>query len=527
MRDALRIAGYAGTVLLLFGILSFAFSGTFDLWTAVHIAGGGICLLAALGANLGDVVRAVAARGTRERATALTGTVVFVALLIALNVLAARFPKTWDATESKVYTLNDKAVSVLTHLDKPVELLAFTAAGDRSHGGLDDLLSRFAARSRELTYRFVDPEKEPQEADRFGVREAGVLAARCGSETAVTNPNASGSFSEGDVTSLILKVTRPGGKRLYAVTGHGEPEVSDLETAQGLGAVAATLKDDNVEIRPLFLAAAERVPDDAAAVLLVGPVKPLIPHELDALRSYLARGGRFFAMINPGSDPGLAALLADYRLVLDDDMVVDQEEIAFLGARLGLDPLVEDFPPHPITKGFKQRIRLSQARSITIKVEGGLPGVVAQPVARTRESAWGEMRYKEALATGRVAKDDEDKAGPLLIAASASASARIASTDTSPSDGPEREARIVLIGDSDWIVNGNLNAFFNRELFVNALHWLTGSEDLIVGPPKSLRASRLDMTTADQRNLFRFGVLLLPEVLLIGGIVAWLRRKSL
>jgi hypothetical protein len=35
------------------------------------------------------------------------------------------------------------------------------------------------------------------------------------------------------------------------------------------------------------------------------------------------------------------------------------------------------------------------------------------------------------------------------------------------------------------------------------------------------------MTVADQRNLFRFGVLLMPEVLLIGGLVAWLRRKSL
>ena len=32
---------------------------------------------------------------------------------------------------------------------------------------------------------------------------------------------------------------------------------------------------------------------------------------------------------------------------------------------------------------------------------------------------------------------------------------------------------------------------------------------------------------ADQRNLFRFGVLLLPEVLLIGGLLAWRRRKSL
>ena len=524
MKDALRIAGYAGTVLLLFGILSFAFSGTFDLWTAVHVAGGGICVMAALAANLSGVLRAIAARGTRERATALTGTIVFVGILIALNVLASRFPKTWDATESKVYTLSEKTMSVLRHLDKPVELLAFTASGDRGHGGLDDLLGRFAARSREVTFRFVDPEKEPQEADRFGVTQPGVLAAQSGSETAVATAG-SGAFSEGEITSLILKVTRPGGKRLYAVTGHGEPEVSDLETARGLGALSAALKDDNIEIRPLFLAAAERVPDDAAAVLLIGPVKPLIPHELDALRTYLAGGGRLLAMINPGTEPGIAPLLSDYRLALDDDMIVDQEEVAFLGARLGLDPIVDDFPPHPITKGFKQRIRLSQARSITIAVEGGLPGAVTQPVARTRESAWGESRYKDAMATGRVARDEDDKAGPLLIAASAVV--KIASSDAGPADEPAREARVLLVGDSDWIVNGNLGAFFNRELLVNALHWLMGSEDLIVGPPKALRASRLDMTTADQRNLFRFGVLLLPEVLLIGGLVAWLRRKSL
>jgi ABC-type uncharacterized transport system involved in gliding motility auxiliary subunit len=516
VRDALRIAGYAGTVLLIFGVLSFGFSGTFDLWTAAHIVGGGVCVLAALAANLSEVLRAVAARGTRERVKAATGTLVFVALLVALNVLVARFPKTWDATEAKVYTLTDKSLSVVGHLDKPVEILAFVAAGDRSRDEIEDLLKRYAERSRNLTYRVVDPEKEPQDADRYGVTQSGTLAARCGDETAVASVGATGTIGEGDVTTLILKVTRPGGRRIYALTGHGEPEVSDLQTAAGLGSVAAALEDDNIEIRPLFLAAEEKVPDDAAAIVLCGPVKPLIPHERDQLRAYLARGGRLFAMIDPGTDPGLAPLLADYRLVLNDDMIVDQEEVAFLGARLGLDPIVEEFPPHPITKGFKQRIRLSQARSITIEPEGGRPGVVARPVARTHASSWGEKRWKDALATGRVAKDDEDTAGPLLVAATATAEIE-----------PSGEARIVLVGDADWVANGNLDAFFNRELFVNAVRWLTGSEDLIVGPQKTLRASRLNMTTADQRNLFRFGVLLLPEVLLIGGIVAWLRRKSL
>jgi len=146
-------------------------------------------------------------------------------------------------------------------------------------------------------------------------------------------------------------------------------------------------------------------------VILAGPIKPLIPHELDALRQYLAKGGRLLAMIDPGFDPGLAPLLDDYRLKLDDDMVVDQEEVAFLGARLGVDPLLEDFPPHPITKGFKQRIILSRARSITIAPKEGFRGD-GSTGRQTHESAWGETGWKEMLAPGASPSSSEDKAGP-------------------------------------------------------------------------------------------------------------------
>jgi ABC-type uncharacterized transport system involved in gliding motility auxiliary subunit len=525
MKEALRIAGYAGTVLLLFGVLSFAMSGQFDLWTAVHVTGGGVLLLAALAANLAGVRRTVAARGTRERAQAATGSVVFAALLVALNVAAARFPKTWDATENKVYTLGERTVQVVAGLSQPVELVAFFPVGDRGREALGELMSRYTARNPRLSFRFVDPEKEPQVADQFGVTHQGALAARCGSLKASTMGDATGAIGEGEVTSLLLKVSRPGTARVYALTGHGEPEVTDVQTPSGFGGVAQILKADGIELVPLLLATAPAVPPDASAVILAGPMKTLIPHELDALRAYVARGGRLLAMIDPGVDAGIAPLLADYRLTLDDDMIVDQEEVAFLGARLGVDPIIEDFPPHTITRGFKQRIILSQARSIGIGIDGGVAGVVVQPLARTHESAWGEIEWREMLSTGRVARTDADKAGPLVVAAAATVD--IAGDGTAAAGEPPRQARIVVVGDADWAANGNLGSFFNREWLVNALHWLTGSEDLIVGPPKALRASRLDMTVADQRNLFRFGVLLMPEVLLIGGLVAWLRRKSL
>jgi ABC-type uncharacterized transport system involved in gliding motility auxiliary subunit len=449
---------------------------------------------------------------------AATGASIFAAILVAANVLAARYPKTWDATEQKIHTLGDKTVAVVKGIAAPVELVAFFPAADRARGALEDLLKRYAAASPKVTYRFVDPETDPQVATQLGITRQGTLAAKSGTETAQTSGGVSGAIEEGDVTSLLLKVTRPGGKRVYVLTGHGEPALEDATDAEGWAGAARAIGEDNIETRPLLLATAAAVPDDAGAVILAGPKKALLPHELDALRSYLAKGGRLLLLLDPGEGAELAPLLADYRLTADDTMIVDQQEIPFLGARLGLDPLIEDFPPHPITRAFKERIVLSQARSLTIGSEGGVAGVVTQPLARTRPESWGETAWRDALKTGRVAQDNADRPGPLAVAATATV--KIASDEG-------KEARLAVFGDSDWTVNGNVGAFFNRDLFVDVVRWLLGSEDLIVGPPKQMRSSRLDMTVADQRNLFRFGVLLLPEVLLIGGLLAWRRRKSL
>src|SRR5262245_25051067 len=107
------MAGYAGAVLLVFGLLSFALSGGFDLWTAVHVAAGGALVLTAVAVNLAGVRSTVVRRGTRERLQALTGTAVFAAILVGANVLAARYPKTWDATEQKIHTLGEKTLAVV------------------------------------------------------------------------------------------------------------------------------------------------------------------------------------------------------------------------------------------------------------------------------------------------------------------------------------------------------------------------------------------------------------------------------
>jgi hypothetical protein len=57
------------------------------------------------------------------------------------------------------------------------------------------------------------------------------------------------------------------------------------------------------------------------------------------------------------------------------------------------------------------------------------------------------------------------------------------------------EPRLVVFGDSDFASNQGIEAYRNRDLFVNSVNWLLGDVEAIsVRPPKS-RASRLTLSS--------------------------------
>lgn len=511
MREGLRLAGLAGVVLLLFGLVSYAWTGRFDLWVAVHVAAGGVLAATAAALDLARFRRSLAARATRERARAGAGALLVLALLVVLNVATTRRPVRWDLTEARIHSLSEKSRAVLRALDAPVEALAFVAAGSPERGRLEPLLERFQAEGGgRFRWRFVDAESEPQLADALGVRREGTLALRSGERVARSAEGTAG-VDEGELAKLVLQVSTTTARIVYVVSGHGEPAVDDLESGEGLGLLAKVLADDGFAVHPLLLPAAGAVPADASLLVVAGPRKPLSPREVELLRAYAKDGGRLLLLLDPGDDPGLEALLADWRIVPGDDVVVDQVVTPFEGAALGAAPLVNDFPDHPATRGFHDNVVLSIARSVEPAEHGGLPGVVPRVLARTSPSSWAETAWREALRDGRVGRDDADRPGPVSVAVA--------------SEGEGGRGRVVAIGDADLARNSRIGSYFNREFLVNVALWLTGAEELIAEPPRGLRASRLDLSEADTRNLFRFAVLLLPEsLILIGLAFGWRRR---
>src|SRR5207253_4520272 len=102
----------------------------------------------------------------------------------------------------------------------------------------------------------------------------------------VTNP------TEETMTNGIIRVAGATRRVVYFTDGHGEADIQNQQDAKGYASAKLALEQENYEVKLLVLL--EQIPDDASAVVMAGPERPLSPQELQTLDGYLKRGGRLF-----------------------------------------------------------------------------------------------------------------------------------------------------------------------------------------------------------------------------------------
>ena len=91
--------------------------------------------------------------------------------------------------------------------------------------------------------------------------------------------------TEETVTNGIIRVTRHGqeGRLLH----RGLRRAAAIEAQQdpsGYAAAKLGLEQENYEVKTLLLPSAEKIPDDASVVALVGPERPLTERAIGAAR---------------------------------------------------------------------------------------------------------------------------------------------------------------------------------------------------------------------------------------------------
>jgi ABC-type uncharacterized transport system involved in gliding motility auxiliary subunit len=118
------------------------------------------------------------------------------------------------------------------------------------------------------------------------------------------SPSLKAFKGEEQLTAAILSLAPPRVPKVYLVTGHGEAQPAAAgATDRSASAFQEALKRENMEVAEANLLAGH-VPEDADALLVLGPTQPFTDREIAALDAYLKNGGRLLACLDPLLDQG-------------------------------------------------------------------------------------------------------------------------------------------------------------------------------------------------------------------------------
>ena len=456
-------------------------------------------------------------------------TVAFFAIIILVNFLIFRSPSRLDVTATRVFTLAQQTLQVLESLEGPVRANAFFVPADPGTALVgqqaEDLLNEFARRSNDFTYRFVDPELNRSIAVQYDVTDFPVIVF----EDVDTGVRQSVfSLTEQDFVTGILVATGAQQKRVYNLTGHGEASVTRTLTGEtddeGFDFAIQGMQRDNYRVFPLNLRQDTVVPEDAAVLIIPGPKQDLNEAELTAVSDYLVRGGKIILLLDPDAPDSYRELLAVWGFQVGRDPVADL--ISNVGGE-ATSPMIQRSNAQFGNSGMTGVTIADQLNVVfftdatavlpVLPPEEMPPFMAYSGLARTTPASWMETHPEEIVYTPGA-----DIQGPLDVAAVMQAGASLAGQLV---EGEETLAKLIVIGDSDFVRNKFFFQSDNANLLLNSVNWLADDYELISIRPKVVPVRTLVLNRREVNFIKWSGWFFPPLLMLAIAVVVWWRRR--
>jgi len=455
--------------------------------------------------------------------------IVIVAVLGAINFLANRYDKSYDATANKQFSLSDQTLKLVKSLPRDIHMTYFGQTSE--FGTAKDLLERYSSLSTKLHVDYIDPERKPQLARAAGFRSDSPVVVDSG-----IRKEGAKSLTEEEVTGALIRSLKSSERNVCFLSAGGEHSIDDT-SAQGYSYLKQLLERDNYKVRSVDLkpgpveapksltlgqapppAAAISVPKDCSVLVIGGPQTDYSAAVVNAIKTYVEGGGRALIMLdetlrlgrNQGApeNPELAKLLSDWGVTPDKDLVLD---LSGVGQIFGLDPsvpLIASYESHKITEPLARvPTAFPLTRSLTTK--SGDKSTVSKLFGTTEDSL-----AVDAIGPGGSIDPKKGKKGPHTLA--------VAGTYSGTPEG-----RFIVVGTSLWAQNNLINSrqLGNRDLFGNMVNWLSSDEELISIRPKEREDRPLNITAAKINMLFWLSLVIFPLGAVAFGMATWWKRR--
>ncbi|MBI1423569.1 MAG: ABC transporter [Gammaproteobacteria bacterium] len=443
--------------------------------------------------------------------------ILFLTVMVLLGWLANRYNKELDWTATGRNTLSSASVAVLDKLSGPVSITSYASGDETSpqNTRIRDLITRYQNASDKIHFKFVDPNLSPDQTRKLGIHTPGEMIVDYQGRTEHVT-----SFTEENLTNSLQRLLRNAERKIVFITGHGERNPEGHANFD-FGQFFQSLQNKGFKVSTLNLTATLSIPTDTSVLVIASPQLDYLPSEIDAIKQYIAKGGNLWWMQEPDSNAHLALLANQLHIKFMNGIIVSAVRIYGVNSPTAI---VAKYLPHTITNEFEYKTLYPEVAGIEFEQKDNwsitpflesLPDVIAQ--GRTVLASWlktgksgGDLNYVSGI----------DVKGPIKFG--------IAMTRTAKPDSSQKSKtqRIVVMGDGDFISNTYLGLLGNQEMGEHILNWLTHDDNFINIPEPKAPGTHIVLTDT---SMWMFGMLyliILPLLLIIGGVAIWLRRRK-
>ena len=486
--------------------------------------------------SLGSIVDSFKTRSFRAGGYSVAATAILLVMVIIINLLVSALPSKmtkFDITDNQLYSISEQTKTVIKSIKKEITVYWILTEGNEDNY-LKSLLNLVQEQSNLVKVVQKDTNIHPNFASAYTLDTIypNSLLVECGEKYRYLNYAGdiytqdyadyytTGTYTqyfngEGALVSAIDYVTSDELPRLYALTGHGEAELS--------ATFAAAVKNQNIDMAELSLLNVEAVPADADGILINAPKSDISATELEMLRSYTSKGGNLMLITDghtgESTTKNLDALMADYGMSSVTGMVVETDRNHFFSMQqqaipVALLPIMNEHAiMDPLING-NYFVMLYGAHGI--KVAEDLPAELV--VTELMSTSYGAFSKLEGEHMADFNRTDKDIQGPFGVANLATKNA-----DTA------EESHVIWVGSST-LVDDGVNDYVsggNMDLFLNMLSYLCDPEaaQLTIHAKPVSNTKYLTMGSTTVAILTAVVLVVIPLGYLACGLITWIRRK--
>lgn len=449
----------------------------------------------------------------------------FFIVLGLLAFLSREFHFQADWTYGNRNSLTEATRSLLEQTDQPLKFVAYIPEDAMLQEQLRKLVAKYQRVKPDIKLEFVNPDLDPVRAKQDGIQYAGQMVIHLGDRSEVIEQT-----TESVIANAIQRMSRGAERLVVFLEGHGERDPL-AETSNGLSQFLASLERSGFKVQPHNLVRTQSIPNNARFLVIASPQKDLLAGEVDLLKNYLEQGGNLLWLQDPGGLKGLKPLADLLGLKISEGSVLDANEQlhAVLGVShpaivpvvdYGRSPIAEKLTGSQSLFPFSTMIERNPAENKSTLVWQ------TEELLTTLPNSWLETGAIDGAVT--YEEDKGDVLGPISIGFTLTRlleQPEAAQTTELANAKQERQQRVVVIGDSDFLINSFIGQGVNLELATNIFNWLSADDKLLNIQVNNAPDTSFTLGETSSLVLASFFLIILPLSLIGLGSFIWFRRR--